>query len=74
MPYSPLINPGTPPLSGVPVRSPFSLYSDKKIVSSSQGIRNMALETKVKAEELEQQLNDFELRSKQSPFNKIMTK
>lgn len=60
MPYSPQINTGLPGLNIPATRSPFSLYSDKKVISSSMPVRERITSAGINADEMEQQLREFE--------------
>jgi hypothetical protein len=70
MPYNPLLNPGSPPVNygeGSNPVSPFTLFSNKKIVSSSQPVRDRINQMNVVVDELEQKINDFEMQGKNNP-------
>jgi len=58
--YNPQVNTGLPPLKIGGANPLFQLYSEKKIVSSSNSVRNKRNETKIRAEELEDKLMNFE--------------
>ena len=63
MPYSPLLNSGLPQLNAGLTNDPISLYSNKKIVSSSLPVRQHVSQISTMADELSQKLSEFEKNS-----------
>ena len=60
MNFSPQINPGIPPLKIAGREPQFSVFSPKKIVASSQPVRDRITGMGIKADELEQKIQEFE--------------
>lgn len=71
-PYSPNINLGLPQAQSGQ-QSPFMLYSPKNVVSGSQSIRDNMEMVKVKAAELEQEMNRWEQKQSKSAFKNLMS-
>jgi hypothetical protein len=70
MTYSPLVNSGLPELNSTmtnnpvaPIEAQMSLYSPKKVVSSSLPVRQQASQIGTMADDLAQKLDQFEKNS-----------